>query len=85
MTPEAIVRKAGLVSSLCELLVLERPADPEWRERLRTEVDELAELEREFSPDYDRSEERFGRKPTRDLIVAAARERYPDVFSRERS
>jgi hypothetical protein len=61
--------------------VLARPADPEWRERLRTEVDELAELEREFSPDYDRSEERFGRKPTRDLIVAAARERYPDVFS----
>jgi len=85
LTPEAIARKARLVSSLCELLVLARPADPEWRERLRTEVDELAELEREFSPDYDRSEERFGRKPTRDLIVAAARERYPDVFSRERS
>ena len=85
VTPEAIARKARLVSSLCELLVLARPADAEWRERLRTEVDELAELEREFSPDYDRSEERFGRKPTRDLIVAAARERYPDAFSREGS
>ena len=41
VTPEAIARKARLVSSLCELLVLARPADPEWRERLRTEVDEL--------------------------------------------
>ena len=83
VTPEAIVRKARLVSSLCELLVLARPADPEWRERLRAEVDELDELEREFSPDYDRNEERFGRKPTRDLLIAAARERYPGVFSSE--
>ena len=83
VTPEAIARKARLVSSLCELLVLARPADPEWRERLRSEVDELDELEREFSPDYDRNEERFGRKPTRDLLVAAARERYPDVFAAE--
>ncbi len=83
VTPEAIVRKARLVTSLCELLVLARPADTEWREQLRAEVDELDELEREFSPDYDRNEERFGRKPTRDLLIAAARERYPDVFSSE--
>ena len=83
VTPETIVRKARLVTSLCELLVLARPADAEWRGQLRAEVDELDELEREFSPDYDRSEERFGRKPTRDLLIAAARERYPDVFSSE--
>jgi hypothetical protein len=83
VTPETIARKAKLVSSLCELLVLARPEDPQWRERLRAEVDELDELEREFAPDYDRSEERFGRKPTRDLIVAAARERFPNVFSPE--
>ena len=83
VTPETIVRKARLVTSLCELLVLAQPADAEWRERLRAEVDELDELEREFSPDYDRNEERFGRKPTRDLLIAAARERYPDVFSSE--
>jgi Family of unknown function (DUF6058) len=80
VTPETIVRKARLVSSLCELLMLARPADPEWRERLRAEVDELDELEREFSPDYDRDEARFGRKPTRDLIITTARERHPDVF-----
>ena len=83
VTPETIVRKARLVSSLCELLVLARPADPEWRERLRAEVDELDELEREFSPDYDRNAERFRRKPTRDLVITAARERYPEVFSAE--
>jgi hypothetical protein len=83
VTPETIVRKARLVSSLCELLVLARPADPEWRERLRAEVDELDELEREFSPDYDRNEARVGSKPTPDLLVTAARERYPDAFSSE--
>jgi hypothetical protein len=33
VTPEAIARKTVLASSLCELLVLARPADPEWRER----------------------------------------------------
>lgn len=80
MTPETIARKADLVSSLYELLTLARPADPEWREGLRAEVDELDELEREFSPDYDRNEERFGRKPTRDLLVTAARKRYPEAF-----
>jgi hypothetical protein len=80
VTPETIARKAYLVSSLCELLTLARPADPEWRERLRAEVDELDELEREFSPDYDRNEERFGCKPTRDLLITAARERYPEAF-----
>jgi hypothetical protein len=75
VTPETIVRKSTLVTSLCELLVLARPRDPEWRKQLREQVDELDELEREFSPDYDRSEQ-VDRPPTRDLIIAAARERY---------
>jgi hypothetical protein len=83
VTPETIARKTKLVTSLCELLVLAKPRDPDWRERLRREVDELDELEREFAPDYDRNEERFGCKPTRDLLIAAARERYPDVFAVE--
>jgi hypothetical protein len=75
VTPETIVRKNTLVTSLCELLVLARTRDPEWRKQLRQQVDELDELEREFSPDYDRSEQ-VERPPTRDLIIAAARERY---------
>jgi hypothetical protein len=46
-------------------------------------VEELDGLERQFAPDYDRNERRFGRKPTRDLLIDAARERYPDVFAAE--
>jgi hypothetical protein len=83
VTPEAIARKAKLVSSISELLMLARPAEADWRQRLRAEVDELDALEREFAPDYDRDEARFGRKPTRDLLIEAARERYPDVFAAE--
>jgi len=80
VTPETIVRKNTLVSSLCELLVLARPRYEDWRQALREQVEELDELERQFSPDFDRSEE-MDRLPTRDLIIAAARERYPEVFT----
>lgn len=83
VTPETIARKAKLVSSISELLMLARPAEADWRERLRDEVEELDALERQFTPDYDRDERRFGRKPTRDLLINAARERYPEVFSPE--
>jgi hypothetical protein len=80
VAPETIVRKNALVTSLCELLVLAQPDDPEWRQALREQVDELDALERPFAPDYDRGG-RFGRPPTRDLIVTAARERYPEAFA----
>ena len=79
VTPETIVKKGVLVTSLCELLVLARPRNPEWRAALRGQVEELDALEREFAPDYDRSEERE-RPPTRDLLIEAARQRFPDVF-----
>jgi hypothetical protein len=79
VTPETIVRKNTLVSSLCELLVLARPRYEDWRQALREQVEELDALERQFSPDYDRSEQ-LDRPPTRDLIIAAARERHPEVF-----
>ena len=78
-TPEAIVRKSTLVSSLCVLLVLARPAAPDWQQALREQVEELDALEREFAPDYDRGG-RFGRLPTRDLLVEGARQRFPEVF-----
>jgi hypothetical protein len=83
VTPETIARKSKLVSSISELLMLARPAEADWRQRLRDEVEELDALERQFAPDYDRDEARFGRKPTRDLLIDAARERYPDVFAAE--
>ena len=63
--------------------MLARPAQDDWRRRLRDEVEELDALERQFTPDYDRDEARFGRKPTRDLLINAARERYPEVFAAE--
>src|SRR5919201_2234220 len=83
VTPETSASKAKLVSSISELLMLARPREADWRRQLRHEVEELDGLEREFTPDYDRDEERFGRRPTRDLLINAARERYPDVFSAE--
>jgi hypothetical protein len=83
VTPETIARKAKLVSSISELLMLARPAEADWQQRLRDEVEELDALEREFAPDYDRDEGRFGRKPTRDLLIDAARERHPGIFAAE--
>ena len=80
VTPETIVRKNTLVNSLCELLVLARPRYEDWRQALREQVEELDQLERQFSPDFDRSDE-MDRLPTRDLIIAAARESYPGVFA----
>ena len=41
VTPETIARKAKLVSSISELLMLARPAEADWRQRLRDEVEEL--------------------------------------------
>lgn len=83
VTPEAIVRKTVLVSSLCELLMLPRPRNPEWRRTLHEQVEELDALEREFAPDYDRGDDQ-DRPPTRDLLIKAARERYRDVFGADR-
>ena len=80
VTPETIVRKNALVSSLCELLVLARPNSHDWRRAVRAQVEELDALERRFSPDFDRGDAQE-RPPTRDLLIATARERYPDVFS----
>ena len=60
----------------------QKPDDDSWRQTLRAHVDELDSLERDFSPDYDRSE-RFDELPSRDRLIAAARERYPEVFAGE--
>jgi hypothetical protein len=81
VTPEGIVRKTALVSSLSELLRLPRPGDPEWRTTLREQVDELDALEREFAPDYDHRVEQEG-PPSRDRLIGAARARYPEIFAR---
>jgi Family of unknown function (DUF6058) len=79
VTPETIVRKGELMDSIEGLLAEPRADDEDWRWRLRQEVDELDALERQFSPDYDRSDA-FEQPPSRDRLVGAARARYPDVF-----
>jgi hypothetical protein len=81
VSPETIVRKSGLVSSIERLLANAAPEEPAWQSRLRNEVRELDALERDFSPDYDRN--RFKRPPLRDLLIAAAHERYPELFAAE--
>jgi hypothetical protein len=79
VVPETMVRKTQLVDSLTTLLAEPEPEDERWRARVRREVWELDAIEREFSPDYDRSD-RFDRPPSRDLLVGAARERFPQLF-----
>ena len=84
VTPETIVRKRALVNSLCKLIALPRPSQAEWQQRLRAEVTELDQIEREFAPDYDRAEEWNERPPTRDLLIEVARQRFPEVFDEEK-
>jgi hypothetical protein len=79
VSPEAIVRKGELVRSIGSLLEHKAPDDSRWRTQLRRQVDELDALEREFSPDHDRHH--FDRPPSRDLLIAVARERYPELFA----
>jgi hypothetical protein len=62
-----------------ELVTLVRGLLDKPGAELRAAVDELDALERPFSPDYDRT--RFGKPPTRDELIAAPRERFPDLWA----
>jgi hypothetical protein len=77
VSPETIVRKSALMQRIEGLLEDAQRDSPDWRASLRTAVDELDALEREFAP-YDRI--RFGGPVSRDRLIAAVRERYPAVF-----
>jgi hypothetical protein len=74
VTPETIARKSSLVGLVGSLLAEPVGGDSHWQSRLERAVDELDGLERPFAPDLDRAG-RFGRLPTRDLLVARGRER----------
>lgn len=80
--PETIVRKAKLVASLERLLARPDPESRDWQGHLRRQVWELDALEREFAPDFDRKRS-LERPLTRDRLITAAREQYPDVFATE--
>jgi hypothetical protein len=79
VTPETIARKIELVASLRGLLTAPRPDEPEWRETLRAQVEELDALEKEMAPHFDRRDH-LQRPPTRDFLIRAARGLYEDVF-----
>jgi Family of unknown function (DUF6058) len=83
VSPETIVRKSQLVQSIGALLECPVVDDAAWRAQLRREVDELDELERDFSPDYDR--QRVDRPLSRDLLIGGVRLRYPELFAVETS
>jgi len=83
VTPETIAAKGRLMDTIAGLVDAPAPEDPEWRAALRAAVDELDALERQFAPDYDRSD-RFPLPPSRDRLVRAVRERFADVWTTAR-
>lgn len=76
-TPEAIVAKDALMTAISALLADPRPADDGWRVALRGAVDALDAIERPFARS-DR--ERFGGPSSRDRLITATRERFPDLW-----
>jgi hypothetical protein len=78
VSPETIVRKDRLVSGIEHLLEQPRPDDELWRSALRSAVDELDGLEREFA-EVDR--QRTDGPVSRDRLITAVREQFPAVFA----
>jgi hypothetical protein len=77
-SPETIVAKGALMTAIGALLCIPDPDDEAWRGALRGAVDALDALELPFAA-YDR--ERFGGPVTRDRLITAPRERFPQVWS----
>jgi Family of unknown function (DUF6058) len=73
-SPEAIVAKGALMTAIGALLARAAPGDA----ALRGAVDALDALERPFAG-HDR--ERFGGPVSRDRLITAPRERFPQIWS----
>ena len=76
-TPEAIVAKSALMTAITALLARPAAEDEAWQAALRGAVDALDALERPFAR-YDR--DRFGAPSSRDRLITATRERYPNLW-----
>jgi hypothetical protein len=76
VTPETIIRKRLLIDEIEELLADAHPHDGDWSSKLRTAVDELDSIEKEFAPDYDR----VHFVPTRDTYIRDVRRAYPQIW-----
>src|ERR1051326_1010563 len=77
VTPETIIRKRMLIDAIEDLLADPRTEDDRWAAGLRSNVDELDSIEKEFAPDYDRAQ--F--VPTRDTYIRDVRARYPELWA----
>ena len=77
-SPEAIVAKSALMDAIGALRARPALTDEGWRAALRGAVDALDALERPFA-DYDR--ERFGAPSSRDRLIAATHERFPELWA----
>jgi hypothetical protein len=76
-TPEGIVAKGSLMTAIGALLSRPRVTDGSWRRALVAAVDALDALERPFAR-HDR--ERFGAPTSRDRLITATRDRFPDLW-----
>lgn len=77
VTPETIYLKEHIMTRISELLGDPKPADARWSGALRTWVNRLDSMEREFAPC---DTERFGVLPSRVRYIDQVRERFPDCF-----
>jgi Family of unknown function (DUF6058) len=76
-SPEAIVAKGALMDAIGALLARPAPTDERWSSVLRSAVDSLDAMERPFAR-YDR--QRFGGPCSRDRLITATRERFPQIW-----
>jgi hypothetical protein len=76
-SPESIVAKGALMVAIDALLARPKPAAAAWCAALRAAVDGLDALERPFAA-FDR--ERFGGPTSRDRLITATRERFPQLW-----
>jgi|HubBroStandDraft_6_1064221.scaffolds.fasta_scaffold03260_9 hypothetical protein len=78
VTPETIFLKGIAMAKIDELMAEPRPADTAWSVALRSWVNRLDNMEREFAP-CDTA--RFGSLPSRVRYINRTREKYPSCFS----
>ncbi len=76
-TPKNILSKGELINMIRQLVDNPEPGNISWKESLKKCVDELDEIEAQFT-DYDR--QRFGGKVSRDIFVTGVKEKYPELF-----
>jgi hypothetical protein len=77
-TPEMIVAKGALMTTITALLARPAPADDHWSTAVRGVVDALDAIELPFAR-YDR--ERFGGPTSRDRLITATRDRFRELWS----